>query len=266
MMLLENNINIIVGGYYIGDSSWNNNHRLIDNCYKIYYVTKGEFWIKDKERTYRLREGGLYLVNGHNIVSYGSKYFETYWLHFAPQSSRLHLSLSSLAAVNRVSDLVMQHVEKLEIFTPDFDITLIKSDDAISLMKLQYVIYGSLLDTLNSSEHYGDDSVSDFHKVEPAIKYIDEFYTSNISLEELATLCHLSASHFHKIFTRSMQITPLNYLLNKKMIMALSLINMDKNFKEVAFELGFCNDAHFSRTFKKYFGLTPGQYKKYTTC
>lgn len=265
-MLLEDNINIIVGGYYIGDSSWNNDHRLIDNCYKIYYVTKGEFWIKDHDFTYYLREGGLYLVNGHNLESYGANSFETYWLHFTPQSIKLHLALGSLSAVTKISDLVKDQIESLDIFKPDFDLTLIKNDDSISLMKLQYIIYGCVLDTLKYNNQFSDESVSDFHKIEPAIKYIDEFYTRNLTLEELAAMCHLSASHFHKIFTRAMQTTPLNYLLKKKMLMALSLINMDKNFKEVAFELGFCNDAHFSRTFKKYFGLTPGQYKKYTTC
>ncbi len=263
MLLLENNINILVGGYYVGDNNWNNHHRVIDNCYKIYYIESGSLWIKDKDRTYNLKEGGLYLVNGHKLINYGATAFKLYWFHFTPQNSKLHYALNSLPAVSEVSQSIADQANIFEVFTPSFDVLLLKTSDMFQLMKLQYVIYSSILDTLKSNDINLDDDMLDFHKIEPAIKYIDEFYTRNISLCQMSELCHLSPSYFHKLFTSVMKETPSNYLLTKKMIMALSLINMNKNFKEVAFELGFCTDAHFSKTFKSFFGLTPGQYKKY---
>ncbi|MFI3332735.1 MAG: AraC family transcriptional regulator [Rikenellaceae bacterium] len=266
MIQSERSVNIIVGGYYIGDHRWNNVHRVIDNCYKVYYVEEGGVWIKDRESTYSLERGKVYLVNGHKLTSYGSKGFRIYWVHFMPQSNELSLMLCALPTVSELSEEVSQQIISLGLFDQKYDEDFVNSDDPLFLMKLRYVIYSSVFDSVDVDAALEEEPLSEYYKIEPSVKYMDEFYTRPVSLEAMATLCNLSVSHYHKLFTQIMHITPINYVLGKKMSIALSLINMNKRFKEVAFELGFCNDAHFSRVFRRYYGLTPGQYKKYLTC
>ncbi len=40
------------------------------------------------------------------------------------------------------------------------------------------------------------------------------------------------------------------------------IINNKFTIKDIAYELGFTDDAYFSRVFKKYYGITPGDYKQ----
>lgn len=58
-------------------------------------------------------------------------------------------------------------------------------------------------------------------------------------------------------------MTPANYLTLLRMNAALQLLtNKDQTIKSIAYELGFSDDAHFCRSFKKYYGVAPGEYQK----
>lgn len=58
-------------------------------------------------------------------------------------------------------------------------------------------------------------------------------------------------------------MTPANYLTLLRMNAALQLLtDKQQRIKNIAYELGFTDDAHFCRSFKKYYGISPGEYQK----
>lgn len=58
-------------------------------------------------------------------------------------------------------------------------------------------------------------------------------------------------------------MTPINYLILVRLNAALHLLtDKQQTIKNIAYELGFTDDAHFCRSFKKYYGVTPGEYQK----
>lgn len=58
-------------------------------------------------------------------------------------------------------------------------------------------------------------------------------------------------------------MTPANYLTLLRMNAALQLLaDKEVSIKNIASELGFADDAHFCRTFKKHYGIAPGEYQK----
>ncbi len=84
-----------------------------------------------------------------------------------------------------------------------------------------------------------------------------------IRLEQLAEQCCMSPNYFHKIFTQTLNTTPLNYISLLRMNTALQmLINDEFTIKEIAYQLGYSDDAYFIRVFRKYYGVTPGEYKR----
>ena len=92
---------------------------------------------------------------------------------------------------------------------------------------------------------------------------MNQYYKEPIKLEQLANQCCMSPNYFHKIFRNTLNMTPANYLTLLRMNAALQLLTDEQQtIKNIAYELGFTDDAHFCRSFKKYYGIPPGEYQK----
>ncbi|MBC8045778.1 MAG: helix-turn-helix transcriptional regulator [Fimbriimonadaceae bacterium] len=89
-------------------------------------------------------------------------------------------------------------------------------------------------------------------------KIMEDNYCFNLKLEQYATLCNKSLSAFKRDFQKHFDTTPGKWLLEKRLNHAKHLLkNMDKTVSEAAFESGFENPSHFSRSFKERFGISP---------
>lgn len=94
-------------------------------------------------------------------------------------------------------------------------------------------------------------------------RIMNDNYCFNLSLEQYAILCNRSLSAFKRDFQETMKTTPGKWLLEKRLNHALALLSVKgKNITEVAFESGFENASHFTRSFKKRFQLTPSEIQK----
>jgi AraC-like DNA-binding protein len=99
---------------------------------------------------------------------------------------------------------------------------------------------------------------------EPSLTHIMETnFTFNLRLEEFAKMCHRSLSKFKRDFFNHYNSTPGKWLVNKRLEFAAGLLlNGNSNVTQVAFESGFEDVSHFSRVFKKKFGVSPRSYSK----
>lgn len=85
---------------------------------------------------------------------------------------------------------------------------------------------------------------------------------ANITLQELAQLTCMSLSSFKREFTRIYREAPATYLRDKKLEQAASLIcTSDLRTTDIAYDCGFSDVAHFSRSFKQKFGIAPSLYR-----
>lgn len=92
---------------------------------------------------------------------------------------------------------------------------------------------------------------------------MEENYASNLKLEEYAALCNMSLSSFKRVFKQLFHESPGVWINKRKLQLASKLtLDSDKPINEIAFQCGFESDAHFNRSFKKHFGISPGKYRK----
>lgn len=78
------------------------------------------------------------------------------------------------------------------------------------------------------------------------------------SIKDIADKLSVSIATLERAVKKATGITPNNYLIKQKLERANILIGSKKfRLKEVAFMVGFSSASHFTRTYKKYFGLTP---------
>jgi AraC-like DNA-binding protein len=85
----------------------------------------------------------------------------------------------------------------------------------------------------------------------------DNFYF-NLELKEFAKLSARSLSAFKRDFKKQFRTTPGKWLLERRLQYAFHLLaNVGRTVSEAAFESGFEDPSHFSRSFKKLYGLSP---------
>lgn len=83
------------------------------------------------------------------------------------------------------------------------------------------------------------------------------------SVNDLKNALHYSTAHLNRLFKQHLQTTPHEYLQKQKFRYARNLLqNTDLNMMEIASKIGYANLSHFYRNFKKYYGITPGDYRK----
>jgi len=106
-------------------------------------------------------------------------------------------------------------------------------------------------------------SKSKMNLIEPALKYIEENYTTEeIRVSVLACLCNMSETYFRSIFFNSFGMSPIKYMNQLRIARAKELIASGFYTIHMASELaGFHDDAYFSREFKKATSMNPSQYK-----
>ena len=99
-----------------------------------------------------------------------------------------------------------------------------------------------------------------FTRLRKARLFIDRYYTSPITVPVIARACNMSATYFIKHFTMVFDISPRQYIIQKRITLAKQLFLQNTALKEVVERTGFENDSSFCRLFKKSTGCTSTQY------
>lgn len=95
-----------------------------------------------------------------------------------------------------------------------------------------------------------------------SLSYIQDNYSKKISLASVADHVGLSSGYLCRIFKDETGVSINSYINNLRMTRAGELL-ADKNsyIKEVAISVGFEDQLYFSRLFKRYYGVTPSEYR-----
>ncbi|WP_284638844.1 response regulator transcription factor [Paenibacillus silviterrae] len=99
--------------------------------------------------------------------------------------------------------------------------------------------------------------------VEEAKRYIDEHLAEEVSLEEVAERIGLNASYFSQLFKQSTQETFVQYRTRARMEKAKKLLQQPQyRITDISGEVGYADHPHFTKTFKKYTGCLPSEYRQ----
>ena len=103
-------------------------------------------------------------------------------------------------------------------------------------------------------------------KIVHALEYINDHYQEDIMIHELAECCHLSETHFRRLFQSDMNMTPVEYLNLIRVQAACDLMKKeDFHMEKVAVRVGYQTMSTFNRNFKQIIGISPYQWKKQIT-
>lgn len=224
--------------------------------YHFLYITKGTCTAETPEGLKHLHAGDLLLYRPGEKQFY---YFdpnditESYWIHFAGYGAE---------EILKASDLVGQsvfHIGCNQVFSNLFhniiNAFVAKSNNIMSISwMLQLCTFAkrALLD--NDAPIYDE-------RISTVMKYMNQNYMQNHSLDYYARMCGLSRARFSHLFKTITGTAPHQYLsdIRRRQIEYL-LTYSDMNINQIAAAVGFDDALYMSRFFRKNTGLSPSEY------
>jgi AraC-like DNA-binding protein len=98
-------------------------------------------------------------------------------------------------------------------------------------------------------------------KVERVARYIDTHFAHALPLQDLCDAAHLSGSYLIRAFKKRYGVAPHEYQTNRRIQYAKARLRAGAPIAQVALDVGFSDQAHFQRVFKRMTAATPGQYR-----
>lgn len=129
------------------------------------------------------------------------------------------------------------------------------------IQKIWHILYQNTdVEHMGKKENY---SASSQARLQLMMQYIHQKFAYNISLSDIADQAKVSKSTALNLFQRYLGISPVTYLINYRLQEAAKLLaSTEKKVTVISKDTGFDNVDYFCKAFKKYYKLTPTEYRK----
>lgn len=129
------------------------------------------------------------------------------------------------------------------------------------IQKIWHILYQNTdVEYMGKKENY---SASSQARLQLMMQYIHQKFAYNISLSDIADQAKVSKSTALNLFQRYLGISPVTYLINYRLQEAAKLLaSTEKKVTVISKDTGFDSVDYFCKAFKKYYKLTPTEYRK----
>lgn len=226
------------------------------NIYTIEYIVSGEGYLKYNGKNYKLKEGDVYIMSPNSVQRYGSDQnnpYEKIWINF-----RSEIFDNILKSFN-LTEPVYHCRDSLKILKSIYNL----KDTRHFVEDSSFICFKLLLDLISNikeNEMSLSKKYPDF--MEKALEYIDKKTPEPISIEELTVYSNVSSGCLINTFKKYIGETPYSYQLKTRLKLSkMYLTNTNKGIDEIAYICHFYDAFALSKSFKKYFGLSPKEYR-----
>lgn len=153
--------------------------------------------------------------------------------------------------------LIKKYIESLLFYFENPQL----ADEEILILKLKEIIL--LLNKTKNAQNIRSILSNLFNPISYSFREIVEAHLySSITIDQLALLTGMSTSSFKREFNKIYPSSPAAYFRDKKLEKSLELLaSTGLRATEIAYDCGFSNVSHFSKTFKQKYGVAPTVYK-----
>ena len=103
---------------------------------------------------------------------------------------------------------------------------------------------------------------TDYARIEQAIRFLEENFRQQPSLDEIASSVHLSKYHFQRLFKRWAGISPTQFLQFLTLEYAKEQLQASQSILDAALDAGLSGPGRLHDLFVTFEAMTPGEYKK----
>ena len=230
----------------------------------IHYVSKGEGTFKLNDNLYNLKQGDIFILLKGMKVEYMASIddpWEYYWIGFSGSNANEYLNRTSIIDSytarckedSKIPHIILKMCEISKTYNPSC------SDDILLLREL-YSLLHILIEEFPKAFECKDRELHTY--IQEAINFINSNYMNSITVNEIANHVNLSRSYLYKMFIKNLKVSPQKYQINLRMYNATLLLKNTKiPIGEVASKVGYSDSLLFSKTFSKYFSMSPLNYR-----
>jgi AraC family transcriptional regulator len=217
---------------------------------------------------------GITLHEGQTIIEAGAASFDyvwqvphqAHWACISPELVRRHAEESGMADPEHLeirscleaTDPVCAHL--LKVLAEEAQIGEHAAQPLI-VESVANALAGRLLTRLWTSR-YGNRGELGAHSFRRVYSYMEANLGARIRLDNLAQVAGVSSCHFARQFRLRTGESPMGLLLRLRIERAKTLLERDgSRISEVAATLGFADQSHFTRMFRRLVGITPSGYR-----
>lgn len=241
--------------------------------YLLTYVEEGSCIVKRGSREFLAEAGSFFFLDCrefHGYRSAGSDGYRSLWLHFDGSTCKdfFHTIQQGLGTVFTLRPNLQQALVKglNEIYATFRSQTVIQEARfSLQIASMLTLLANSLSGAAKGWPFLVDTGCDAYAPsgVQRAVSYIAEHYAEPLKLPLLAERALVSTSHFIRLFTQEMGVTPYQYLITTRLAAAKwLLLTTRQSVKEISFQTGFNDENAFCICFKKHEGLSPSSYRK----
>ena len=258
----EASFSLLCGGSHVCTPSWNKAADALDECFKLYVVAGGAACLRlGSGEEIGLEAGHAYFIPGHRLREQRcSAEMTVYWLHFLPEALYLAHWMSHIERVIRWDLGSVTFWQDTWLDLP----RLFRESPPWLYYRVQAMLLQLVSDVLEPLDD-GRFAVADpvFERLQPAIAFMEESLPETPTLAEIAATVDLAPNYFHRKFTAAFHVTPLAYLLGKRLNTARQLLlSTDWTLEKIALRTGFHSPFYLSRMFKRRFQISPAAFRK----
>lgn len=261
------------GGFYSCRNDENKNIHIHNCCEVLFCISGGKnFFIHD--RIYEVDCGDIFIINqfeNHKITSDDNCVFERYVLQINPEF--LHRVSSELTDLSQCFYIRNKNISHKIPTTPEqFDTLLnlfqrLNNDTGYGDEIIKEIIVTEILVLINESfiennKDYTYTSNCENKNLYKALKFINDNYDKEISLDIISKNIYISQNELCALFKNYLGTTVKKYITSRRITKAKKLLNKGNTVSETAFLCGFDDYTSFIRSFKQAVGMPPGKYKK----
>ncbi len=248
------------------------------NDYEIIFVVEGQIEFTIGNKTYVAENNSLLFIDNVEAHEYKVlKYpYKRYVIMMKPHFIHSTVNNPLLASVLHHRPEDFSHLINLGVSSAELIISAItlmlkeyKEEKPLWETSIEFILYQMLVSLYRISEDYFPlykYTNSDDHRYKTIIeiqKHIESNFAQDLNLDELSEQFHIDKYYLCHLFKEITGYTFKSYLLLQRISKAKELLyHTNDSVTDVGFNVGFNNASHFIRTFKRYVGITPYQYKK----
>lgn len=254
--------NLALNVYNCGNQNIEIEHCTKPNYYIFYFVKEGKGYVTVRQATHKVEAGQGFVLFPNEEARVKSEHkgaMNVTWVAFSGHLVDRYLSRAKLSVYKPVFSNNSEH-EVEAMFDRLLAVSTTLPNRYCKIMAQLYSIFGFLLD--NAFDIKPESVSPEFYLIK-ALDFIDANYQDDISVEDIAANAGINRKALYAVFKSLTGFSPKDYLIYYRMCKATALLK-DENLsiEVVAVSVGYSDQFHFSKEFKKNVGVSPSVYRR----